>query len=110
MSQRTEFSLPEGAICSTTCHGTQQEWIDLNDLLDCTAANVGPHGGSRVDSNDDSLIEHEGKCGCSMFELVEEFSWEDGRVGSLVEMMATLISGLAPDWYSPCWYMGDRPN
>lgn len=60
----TKVCFPVLAVGSTTSHGTEEVWVDLNHLLDGARGNVGAGGCSRVDSYDNATLEAEGKrCG-----------------------------------------------
>lgn len=74
-----EVALPEGAVGGTAGHGTEEEGVDLDDLLDGLGGDVGAHGGPGVDRHDDALVEFEGEGG--------------GTLGELDELVGVLVTG-----------------
>ena len=74
-----EVALPEGAVGGTAGHGTEEEGVDLDDLLDGLGGDVGTHGGTGVDRHDDALVELEGQGG--------------GTLGELDQLVSVLVSG-----------------
>lgn len=52
-----QVALPEGAVGGATRHGTEQERVDLDDLLHRPGGNVRAHGGTGVHGDDDPAVE-----------------------------------------------------
>ena len=74
-----EVALPKGAVCGTAGHGTEEEGVDLDDLLDGLGGDVCAHGRTGVDRHDDALVEFEGEGG--------------GTLGELDELVGVLVTG-----------------
>lgn len=70
---------PVLAVCSATSKGSEQDAVDLDDLLDGLRGNPVTGRGTRVGSDDDAALESEGQGRCSVGNL-------DGavRVGSII--------------------------
>ena len=57
---RPQVALPEGAVRRAAGHGAQEERINFYDFLDGLTRDVGPHGRSTVDGDDDAAVKLEG--------------------------------------------------
>ena len=55
-----QTAFPVRTVGSTPRHGAQKEWIDFNNLLYGTTGNVGTHGRTTIDTNNDATVEFEG--------------------------------------------------
>lgn len=60
---------PVLTVCSTTSHGSQQDAVDLNDLLYGLRGDPVASGGSGVGRNDDAALETESERGGSVGDL-----------------------------------------
>ena len=64
-----DILLPEHAVGSTSSHSTQEEVVDLNDLSYLVRGDVSAHGGSGINSNQDSALELESQSGSTLCEI-----------------------------------------
>lgn len=65
----TEVALPEGTVGRSPRHGAQEEGVDFDDLFDGSGGDVGAHGGTGVDADDDPPVEFEREGGGTLGEF-----------------------------------------
>jgi hypothetical protein len=64
-----QISFPKGTISGSSRHGSQEKGIDFNDLLDSLRGNVVSHGGTRIDTHNNTSVILERQGGSTLGEL-----------------------------------------
>mmetsp|Transcript_76737 Transcript_76737/g.206918 ORF Transcript_76737/g.206918 Transcript_76737/m.206918 type:complete len:325 (+) Transcript_76737:199-1173(+) len=81
-----QVALPKGAVGGTASHGSEQEAVDLDDLLHRLGADVRTHRGTGVHCNDDAMLEDEAQ-GCGAVLEVHE-------AGGAAKLLHVLAEGV----------------
>mmetsp|Transcript_1984 Transcript_1984/g.4285 ORF Transcript_1984/g.4285 Transcript_1984/m.4285 type:complete len:286 (-) Transcript_1984:66-923(-) len=65
----SQITFPERTIGGSSRHGSQKEGIDFNHLFDGSGGDVGTHGGTGVDTDDDAAVPFECEGGGTLGEF-----------------------------------------